>query len=133
MAIELQVSSVTALVIDGPKERQVYRGKGDKREASGRLTDAEGRPLSGVAAVVMADPLGMLGEATVLLPDVQAAGLVPGSVIRVEGTTTAKLAGGDYASIRTTVTGERVTPIGLWQDWIAAQGRPQKAGDGRAA
>ena len=132
MAIELQVSSVTALVIDEPKERQVYKGKGDKREAAGRLTDAEGRPVSGVSAVVMAEPLGMLGDATVLLPDVQAAGLVPGSIIRIEGATTAKLAGGDYAAIRTTVTGERVTPIGRWQDWIA-QGRPAKAGEGRAA
>ena len=92
----------------------------------------EGRPLSGVPAVVMAEPLGMLGVATVLLPDVQAAGLVPGAIVRVEGATTAKLAGGDFSSIRATVTGERVTPIGRWQDWIA-QARPAKSGEGRAA
>ena len=49
--------------------------------------DAEGRPVSGVSAVVIAKPLGMLGDAKVLLPDMQAAGLVPGSIIRVEGTT----------------------------------------------
>ena len=85
MAIELQVSSVTALVIGEPKERQIYKGKGDKRESAGRLTDAEGRPVSGVSAVVMAEPLGMLGDATVLLPDIQAAGLVPGAIIRIEG------------------------------------------------
>lgn len=132
MAIELQVSSVTALVTGEPRERQIYRGQGDKRESAGRLTDAEGRPVSGVAAVVMAEPLGLLGEATVLLPDVQAAGLVPGAIIRVEGNTTARLAGGDFATIRTSVTGERVTPIGRWQEWIA-QARPAKSGDGRAA
>lgn len=132
MAIELQVSSVTALVTGEPKERQIYRGQGDKRESAGRLTDTDGRPVSGVSAVVMAEPLGLLGDATLLLPDVQAVGLVPGAIIRVEGTTTARLAGGDFATIRTSVTGERVTPIGRWQEWIA-QARPTKAGDGRAA
>jgi hypothetical protein len=120
MAIELQVSSVSALITGEPRERQIYRGQGDKRESAGRLTDADGRPVSGV------------GDATVLLPDMQAAGLTPGAIIRVEGNTVARLAGGDFAAIRATVTGERVTPVGRWQDWIA-QGRPAKSGEGRAA
>ena len=132
MAIELQVSSVSALITGEPRERQIYRGQGDKRESAGRLTDADGRPVSGVTAVVLAEPLGMLGDATVLLPDMQAAGLTPGAIIRVEGNTVARLAGGDFAAIRATVTGERVTPVGRWQDWIA-QGRPAKSGEGRAA
>lgn len=134
MAIELQVSSVTALITSEARERQVYRGQGEKRESVGRLTDSSGRPLSGASAVVMCEPLGMLPEATVLLPDMQAAGLVVGAVIRIEGTTTARLAGGDYASIRTTVTGEHITPVGRWQDWVA-QSRPQQksGGEGRAA
>ena len=132
MAIELQVTSVTALVTGEPRERQVYQGQGDARRVVGRFTDGDGRPLSAVPAVVMAEPLGMLGDATVLLPDMQAAGLTPGAIIRVEGNTTARLAGGDFAAIRASVTGERVTPVGRWQEWVA-QGRPGKTGDGRAA
>lgn len=74
MAIELQLSSsVVALVTSEPRERQVYEGRGDDRKARGRFTDGEGRPVSSVSAVVVADPLGMLGDATVQLPD-----LLPG-------------------------------------------------------
>jgi hypothetical protein len=123
MAIELQLSSVVALVTSEPREKQVYDGRGEDRKARGRFTDAEGRPVSMVSAVVMADPVGMLGEAMVQLPDVQMTGLVPGAVIRVEGTITARLAGGDYGAVRATITGERLTPIGQWADWIA-QARP---------
>ena len=66
MAIELRVTSVTALVTGEPRERQVYQGQGDARRVVGRFTDADGRPLSAVSAVVVAEPLGMLGDATVL-------------------------------------------------------------------
>lgn len=132
MAIELQVTSVTALVTGEPRERQVYQGQGDARRVVGRFTDADGRPLSAVPAVVVAEPLGMLGDATVLLPDMQAAGLQMGSVVRVEGNTTARLSGGDFAAIRAAITGERVTPVGVFQAWVA-QGGPAKVGDGKAA
>ena len=132
MAIELRVTSVTALVTGEPRERQVYQGQGDARRVVGRFTDADGRPLSAVSAVVVAEPLGLLGDATVLLPDMQAAGLQMGSVVRVEGNTTARLAGGDFAAIRTSITGERVTPVGVFQAWVT-QGGPAKAGDGKAA
>ena len=133
MAIELQLSSVVALVTSEPREKQVYDGRGEDRKARGRFTDAEGRPVSMVSAVVMADPVGMLGEAMVQLPDVQMTGLVPAAVIRVEGTITARLAGGDYGAVRATVTGERLSPLGQWADWIA-QARPSvKSADSRAA
>ena len=133
MAIDLQLSSVVALVTSEPREKQVYDGRGEDRKVRGRFTDAEGRPVSMVSAVVMADPVGMLGEAMVQLPDVQMTGLVPGAVIRVEGTITARLAGGDYGSVRATVTGERLTPIGQWADWIAQARTTVKAADSRAA
>ena len=134
MAIELQLASVVALVTSEPREKQVYEGRGDDRKARGRFTDGEGRPVSAVSAVVMADPLGMLGDAMVQLPDLQMTGLVPGAVIRVEGTITARLAGGDYAAIRATVTGERVEPLGRWADWISsALAGKGKTGDARAA
>lgn len=134
MAIELQLSSVTALVTSEPRERQVYEGRGDDRKSRGRFTDAEGRPVSMVSAVVLAEPLGLLGDAQVQLPDVQMTGLLPGAVIRVEGVITARLAGGDYAAIRATITGERVTPLGSWVEWVAAaQSRGGKPADSRAA
>ena len=41
------------------------------------------------------------------------------------GVSKVRLTGGDYAAIRATVTGERITPLGQWTEWIAsAAGRP---------
>jgi hypothetical protein len=132
MAIELQVTSVTALVTGEPREKNVYQGKGDDRKVVGRFTDSDGRPMSTVPAVVVAAPLGLLGDASVVIPDMQAANLALGTVVRVEGITTARLAGGDFAAIRATVTGERITPVGQFQAWVA-QGGPVKASDAKAA
>ncbi len=133
MAIEVPVTSVTALVTGEPRERQLYEGRGDDRKVKGRATDSEGRPVTVVIAVVVAEPLGLLGDATVQLPDIQAAGLVPGAVVRIEGNTMARLSGGDYAAIRTTVSGERVTPLGHWSEWVASAGRLGKTADTRQA
>ena len=69
MAIELQVSSVTALVTSEPRERQIYDGRGDNRTVKGRFTDPEGRPVSTVNAVVVAEPVGLLPDAQVQLVD----------------------------------------------------------------
>ncbi len=44
MAIELQVTSVTALVTSEPRERQIYDGRGDDRRVKGRFVDGAGRP-----------------------------------------------------------------------------------------
>ncbi len=79
MALELKVSSVTALVTSEPRERQIYEGRGDDRKVKGRFTDAEGRSLSVVNAVVVAEPVGLLPEAQVQLPDIQMTGLEPGA------------------------------------------------------
>jgi hypothetical protein len=135
VAIELQVVSVTALVLSEPRERQVYEGRGDDRRSKGRVVDGSGRPLSSVSAVVLAEPIGLLPDATVQLPDSQMTGLMPGAVVRVEGGLLVRLAGGDFAAIRATVTGERVEPLGRWADWInsAVNGRSGKAGEPRAA
>lgn len=134
MAIELQVTSVTALVTSEPRERQIYDGRGDDRKVRGRFLDASGRPVSVVNAVVIAEPVGLLPDSQVQLPDIQMTGLVPGAVIRIEGATTARLMGGDYAAIRATVTGEHVTPLGQWSEWIAAAaGRSAGKPESRAA
>ena len=47
--------------------------------------DAAGRPVSVVTAVVIAEPIGLLPDAQVQLPDIQMTGLVPGAVVRIEG------------------------------------------------
>jgi hypothetical protein len=134
MALELKVSAVTALVTSEPREKQIYEGRGDDRKVKGRVTDAEGRPLSAVNAVVVAEPVGLLPEAQVQLPDIQMTGLEPGAIVRIDGATTARLIGGEYSSIRAIVTGERVTPLGQWVDWIAsAAGRAGKPSETRAA
>ena len=43
MAIELQVTSVTALVTSEPRERQIYDGRGDDRQ--GRRAGSWMRPV----------------------------------------------------------------------------------------
>lgn len=133
MALEVPVSAVTALVTSAAREKQVYEGRGDDKKPKGRLTDAEGRPVSGVSAVVWCNPLGMLPDVTVLLPDIQAKSLVPGAIVQIDGSTVARLAGGDYAAIRSTITGERVTPLGMWADWVSSATRPAKTADRSAA
>lgn len=133
MAIELQVTAVVALVTSEPKERKTYEGRDENRKETGRLTDGQGRPLSAVSAVLLAEPLGLLPDAQLQLPDLQMTGLRPGAVVQVEGQLTVRLAGGDYASIRTTVTGERLAPLGQWAEWIGQHRPTSKPADSRAA
>jgi len=112
MAMNVDLSSALALVVSEPRERQTYSGTGDARVVTGRLLDVAGRPLSGCSALVLTDAFGLASDAAVLVPDSQIAALIPGSVVRLDGELHARLVGGDYGSIRTTVTAERVTPLG---------------------
>jgi hypothetical protein len=112
MAMNVDLKSALALVVSEARERQTYTGTGDARVVSGRLVDVAGRPLSGCSALVLTDAFGLASDAAVLVPDSQIAALVPGSVVRLDGELHARLVGGDYGSIRTTVTAERVTPLG---------------------
>ncbi len=112
MAMNVDLKSALALVVSEGRERQSYSGTGDARVVTGRLVDIAGRPLSGCSALVLTNAFGLASDATVLVPDSQAAALVPGSVVRLGGGLHARLVGGDYGSIRTTVTAERVTPLG---------------------
>jgi len=112
MAMNVDLSSALALVVSEPRERQTYSGTGDARVVTGRLVDVAGRPLSGCSALVLTDAFGLASDAAVLVPDSQVAALIPGSVVRLDGELHARLVGGDYGSIRTTVTAERVTPLG---------------------
>src|SRR3954470_22867502 len=86
MAIELQVLSATALVTSAPRERQTYEGRGDDRKSLGRAVDELGRPLSSVSAVVMAEPIGLLPDATVPVPDLDITVLVAGAVAGLDRT-----------------------------------------------
>lgn len=133
MPLEVQVSSAAALVTGEPREKQLYEGQGESRRVRGRATDAEGRPVSGVNAVVIAEPLGLLGDAQLVLPDLQMTGMVPGAVVRIEGQIRVKLSGQQYGVINATVMGERQTPIGNYVEWTAAavNGKQKPGPDGR--
>ena len=61
MAIELEVQSALALITGEVRERKTYEGRGDARRETGRAADADGRPVSVVSAVVIAEPLGSAG------------------------------------------------------------------------
>src|SRR3712207_9480726 len=98
MAIDIPLTSVTALVTGEPRERQLYEGRGEDRKIKRRATDSEGRPVTVVTAVVLAPPIGLLGDANLQLLDIQAAGLVTGPVVRVAGHLSARLAGGESAA-----------------------------------
>src|SRR4051812_18814156 len=127
MAIELEVQSAVALIIGEVRERKMYKGRGDQREETGRATDSDGRPVSTVNAVVIAEPLGLMPDAQVSLPDVQMTGLEPGAAIRLEGRLTVRLSGRDYGAIGAAVTGERLTPIGNYVEWTLAAANGKKA------
>ena len=112
MAMDVDLRSALALVVSPARERQAYSGVGDARVVTGRAVDVAGRPLSGCTALVLTDAFGLASDATVLVPDSQGAALVPGSVVRLDGDLHARLVGADFGAIRTTVTAERVTPLG---------------------
>ena len=133
MAIELRVTSVTALVTGEPRERQVYQGQGDARRVVGRFTDADGRPLSAVSALVIAEPIGVVDNASVLLPDLQLAGMEPGTAIRLEGELDLVLKGKEFSVITAELTAERMTPLGSWVEWVKAGAAGKKPTEARAA
>jgi hypothetical protein len=133
MAIELQITTASALVTSEPREKQTYDGRGDDRRVKGRATDDMGRPVSVVSAVVVAEPMGLLPDAQVQLPDLQMTGLRPGMVIQLDGRMSARLMGGDYASIRTTVTAERLTPLGDFVEWIHGAQAPKPRAEAKAS
>ena len=120
MAIELQLVSAVAMITGEPREKQLYRGTGEARQSLGRATDDEGRPVSVVNAVVVAEPVGLLPDAVIQLPDLQMTGLKPGAAVRLDGRLTARLVGGDYAAIRATVAGELLTALGSYVEWANA-------------
>lgn len=108
---------LVALVLSDPRERQSYTGSGDARTVTGRAMDGDGRPLSSFSALVVGDAFGLIGDATVQVPDSQVTGLLAGSTVRLEGSVSLRMSGGDYGAVRSVVTAERLSPLG---DGIAA-------------
>lgn len=105
--------TATAIVTKAARQRQEYAGTGDKRQVVGRLSDDQGRPLSGAAVLLATGTVGLISDATVLVPDVQAEQLVEGAVVALSGTMSARIVGGDYGAVRSTVTGvESVQQVG---------------------
>lgn len=112
-AVSLKVpAGVVALVMSEPRERQAYTGSGDARQVTGRAMDAEGRPVSSFSALLVGDAFGMIGDATVQVPDAQVTGLEAGSAVRLEGTVSLRISGADYGAVRSVVTAERLSPLG---------------------
>ncbi len=103
---------VVALVLSDPRERQSYVGSGDARTVTGRAIDAEGRPVSSFSALLVGDTFGMIGDATVQVPDSQVTGLEAGSTVRLEGKVSLRMSGSDYGAVRSVVTAERLSPLG---------------------
>lgn len=114
----IPVGDVTALVTGNPSERQRYEGRGDGRRPVGRATDDEGRPVSGAPAVAQTPILGLLANATLLVPDSQAATLVAGNLVTISGAHVT-LSGGDFGQVRATVTGTHATPLATFEEAIA--------------
>jgi hypothetical protein len=133
MALELELVSAIALVTSEPREKKIYKGRGDQREESGRATDVDGRPVSTVNAVVIAEPLGLVGDAQVSLPDVQLARVEPGMAIRLEGRLSVRLSGRDFGAIGAVVSGERITPLGSFVEWTLAAANGKKPVEARAS
>ena len=133
MAIELEVQSALALITGEVRERKTYEGRGDARRETGRAADADGRPVSVVSAVVVAEPLGLLGDAQVQLPDVQLAHVEPGMAIKLEGRLSVRLSGREYGAIGALVAGERITPLGNFVEWTQAAANGKKPVEARAS
>ncbi|MCO1339329.1 hypothetical protein BJH93_10560 [Kocuria polaris] len=112
------------IVTGQPRERSEWIGVGESRTRGSRVTDDQGRPVSGVA-VVTVDGLGEVWtDATVLVPDHLCEEILPGAVIDLSGNLVADLRGGDFGVIRKTVHGvEGVTVVGSLPDLLAATGK----------
>ena len=119
--MQIQIHGMSAIVTSRPTERQEYEGKGEQRKVIGRLRDSEGRALSGASVVVITQEVGMVSDGTIYVPDGVAMKLVEGTVVSVPGTAVLRMMGGDYGSIRGSVTGvSDVSPRGTLVDLLAS-------------
>jgi hypothetical protein len=85
--------------------------------------------LSAVSALVIAEPIGVVDNASVFLPDLQLAGMEPGTAIRLEGELDLVLKGKEFSVITADLTAERMTPLGSWVEWVktAASRKPTES------
>jgi len=133
MALRMKLQAAIAMVTGEVKEKDLYAGSGDKQQKVGRRTDRDGRPLSAVSALVIAEPIGVVDNASVLLPDLQLAGMEPGTAIRLEGELDLVLKGKEFSVITAELTAERMTPLGSWVEWVKAGAAGKKPPEARAA
>ena len=120
-------AGVVALVLSDPRERSAYTGTGDARQVTGRALDGEGRPLSAFSALLVGESLGLIGDATVQVPDSQVTGLEAGAAVRLDGSASMRFIGGDYGAVRATVTAERLSPLGDGQAALIGLGQRKPA------
>lgn len=94
-----------------------YKGTGANRQKTDtRQTTAAGAAMtriSGMAAVLGDELVDVTIEAT----DAQAEGVEPGQIVALDGALVAEIRGGDFGSVRATVTGvEAVKPLAIVTD-----------------
>lgn len=123
MEIQLGQNAI-AVVTKSARERQSYTGTGDKRQIVGRLTDDQGRPLSGASVLLSTEAMGIIPDATVLVPDAQTEQLAEGAVVMLAGKMSARIVGGDFGAVRSTVSGiEGVQQVGEIASILAVTAR----------
>lgn len=104
---------IRAFITADPRPAQAYEGSGDSRRVVGRLTNTAGEPVSRVSIVAATPALGLLGDATLEVPDTAAEVVRSGDFIEVGGDLSARLVGGDFGTVRATIQGtQSVKPIG---------------------
>lgn len=89
--------------------------EGKPKSERPRKSDEQGRPLTQVTALMRLPLLGVL-EVTLAAPDSQAEAMAKGALVTFPGGGVSVF-GGDFGSLRATVTVEHLTPAG---DGVAA-------------
>lgn len=96
-----------ALITGTASQKFEYR---DGKKSDSRKSDEQGRPVTGVPCLMRLPLLG-LTEVTLQAPDSQAEAMAKGAIVTFPGGTVQAF-GGDFGSIRATVTVEHLTPAG---------------------
>lgn len=116
-----------ALIGEQPREGRVWQ-EGVPKADRPRKTSESGSPLTEVGAMMSLPMLGWT-DVTIQAPDSQAAAMAPGALVTF-GRAQVALRGGDYGSIRTTVTVETLSPAG---DGVAVLEQAAQSGSRKAA
>lgn len=124
MAMSVGIGKTIRLfTTQAPRQAQTYEGSGESRRVVGRLTNAAGELLSRVSVVAATPTMGLLGDATLELPDSMAETIHPGDFVEVNGDLSARLVGGDFGAVRATIQGaQAVKSLGSATELMLGKG-----------